>query len=148
MSRSCQRATFSSAAKALPRSTRARPVRRFPGDGIALVRHGAAAFLALGEGFLGFQHLGALEMAEFNSPTLNARADKGQRGLKIRHGCRAGRPGWQSARGANRVVLQTDSSNLGRQMRAGADGTGELANGGDFTGAFEALERAAQIRRA
>src|SRR5208282_1875516 len=55
----------------------------FPSDGIALVRHGAAAFLAFGEWFLGFQHLGALKVAEFDGPTLDARADEGKRGLKF-----------------------------------------------------------------
>ena len=79
MSRSCQRATFSSAATALPRSTRARPAEPFAGDGVALVRHGAGAFLALGEELLGFQHFGALEVAELGGPALDAGADQGQR---------------------------------------------------------------------
>ena len=51
----------------------------FPGDGVALVRHGAAAFLARGERFFGFENFGALKMAEFNGPTFDAGADERQR---------------------------------------------------------------------
>ena len=52
----------------------------FPGDGIALVRHGAGTFLAFRERFLGFEHFGALQMAEFHRPAFDARADQGERG--------------------------------------------------------------------
>jgi len=56
----------------------------FPGDGIALVRHGAAAFLALGERLFGFEHFGALQVPELHRPTFDARADERHRELKFR----------------------------------------------------------------
>ncbi len=78
----------------------------FPGDGVALVRHGAATFLALGERLLGFEHFGALEMAELDGPAFDARADERQRGHEIRRGCRAGRPAWRWARAAGRAFCR------------------------------------------
>src|SRR5678816_3972861 len=55
----------------------------FPRDGIAFVRHRAAAFLAFGERLLGFEHFCALQMAKLNRPALNARADDCKRSLKF-----------------------------------------------------------------
>jgi hypothetical protein len=48
------------------------------------VRHGAAAFLAGGERFLGFENFRALQVAEFDGPSLDARADEGECGLEFR----------------------------------------------------------------
>jgi hypothetical protein len=99
-----------------------------PGDGIALVWHGAAAFLALGEGFLGFEHLGALEVAEFDGPTLDARANEGKCGLKF------GMDVALDNLGGNRRRLQAEpfadcGFNRRGQVGAGANGTGQLAHG-------------------
>src|SRR5665647_444109 len=55
----------------------------FPSDGIALVRHGARTFLASGERLFGFENFGALQMAELDGPTFDARADEGECGLEF-----------------------------------------------------------------
>src|ERR1700677_2988641 len=110
----------------------------FPGDGVALVRHGAGAFLALGERFLGFKNFGALEMAEFHGPAFDARADEGKRHLKLRvnialndlssDGGRA-----QTELGADEIL------DFGREMRAGADSTGDFSDSAGFPDAHEAF---------
>ena len=64
MSRSCHSATFSSAACALPRSTRARPGDLLALDRVALVRHRRGALLAGAERLLHLAHLGALQVAD------------------------------------------------------------------------------------
>ena len=116
----------------------------FPGDGVALVRHGAAAFLALGKRFLGLQHLGALQVAELNRPTFDARADEGQRGLKFGMDVALDDLGG-NRRGSQAELLAHGGLDFRRQVGAGADGAGELADGGDFARAFEAFERAAKF---
>jgi hypothetical protein len=47
----------------------------FSGDGIPLVRHGRAAFLAFSKILLDLQDLGALQMAELRRPPVNTRRD-------------------------------------------------------------------------
>ena len=49
-------------------------------DGIALVRHGGRALLALREELLGLHHLGALQMADLGRQALDRRRDDGERG--------------------------------------------------------------------
>jgi len=143
MSRSCQRATFSRG-DGVAAQDAGEAGESLPGDGIALVRHGAGAFLSLGERLLGFEDFRALQMAEFNRPTLNASADERQRGLEfgmdvaLDNLCGDGR-GLQAELFADEVL------NIGRQMRVGADGAGKFADGGDFAGAVEAFERAAKF---
>ncbi len=56
----------------------------FAGDGIALVRHGAAALLAGGEIFLDLEDFGALEMAEFGGPLVDAAGDERERVHEMR----------------------------------------------------------------
>ena len=46
---------------------------------VALVRHCRRALLALGKEFLGFQHLGALQMADFDRQPLDGRGDHAER---------------------------------------------------------------------
>ena len=46
---------------------------------IALVRHGGAALLPLGEELLGFPHLGALQVADLGGEVLDGGGDDGQR---------------------------------------------------------------------
>ena len=84
MSRSCQSATFSSAAIAFPLTTRASPLKRSAGDRIAFVRHGRAAFLARTEEFLRFQYFGALQMPELRRPAIDARGDERKGGGEFR----------------------------------------------------------------
>ena len=76
MSRSCQSATFSSAATALPADDPREPAEPFASDRIALVRHGGAPFLARAEKFLHLQHLGPLQMTKLRRPTIDARGDE------------------------------------------------------------------------
>ena len=51
---------------------------------IALVRHGRGALLAFGEIFLGLQHFGALQMADFGREPLDRRGDDAER--REKHG--------------------------------------------------------------
>ena len=112
----------------------------FPRDGIALVRHGAGTLLPLGERFLGFEHFRALQMAELDGPTFNAGADQRERGLKFRmdvalhhlrgNGCRA-----------HAQLFANIRFHARREMRAGANRTGNLAYGHHFANAFETFER-------
>ena len=83
MSRSCHRETFSSAATALPRSTRASPRDLLALDRVALVGHGRGALLALPEGLLDLAHLGSLEVAELGGEALQAGAGEGDRGQQL-----------------------------------------------------------------
>ncbi|MCG3778537.1 MAG: hypothetical protein JW388_1258 [Nitrospira sp.] len=50
-----------------------------PRDGVAFMRHGAGAFLAFGERFLGFENFGALQVTELNRPAFDARGDESER---------------------------------------------------------------------
>ncbi len=83
MSRSCQSATFSSAAIGVAAQHACQAGQAFAGDGIALVRHRAGTFLSVGEKFFRFQNFGALQMAKFRRPTFDARADQRQGGDKL-----------------------------------------------------------------
>ena len=99
----------------------------FPGDGVALVRHGAAAFLAFGERLFGFEHFGALQVAELHRPTLDARADERQRELEFGvdvalHDLRG------DGRGAQAELLANVSLDARREVRARADGAGDFAD--------------------
>ena len=64
MSRSCHSATFSTAALALPRSTRARPVMRSDVIGLRLCGIALEPFCAGAKRLLDLAHLGALEVAD------------------------------------------------------------------------------------
>src|ERR1035437_9875757 len=112
----------------------------FPGDGIALVRYGARTFLADGESLFGFENFGALQMAEFDGPTLDARADEGARGLEFRvdvalHDLRGDGRGTQAELFADKIF------HTRRQVRASSDGTGKFADGNNFAGALKTFER-------
>ena len=116
----------------------------FPRDGIAFVRHGAGAFLPLRERFLGLEHFGALEMAEFHRPAFDARADQRQRGLEFGmniplHHLRG------DGRGAEPKLLANIRFHARRKMRAGADGPGNLADGDNLVDTFEAFQRTAEL---
>src|ERR1035437_9076963 len=112
----------------------------FPGDGIAFVRHGARTFLASGERLFGFENFGALQMAEFDGPTLDARADEGECGLEFSvevalHDLRGDGRGTQAELFADKIF------HTRRQVRASSDGTGKFADGNNFAGAFKTFER-------
>ena len=83
MSRSCQSATFSSPACALPRSTRASPVIRSDDDRVALVGHRARALLALPERLLDLAHLGALEVPDLGREPLERGARERDRAQQL-----------------------------------------------------------------
>ena len=80
MSRSCQSATFSSAATAFPRITRASPLNRSPVIGIALVRHGGTSLLSFAKKFFDLENFRALQMPEFGCPAIDARRNESERG--------------------------------------------------------------------
>jgi len=65
ISRSCHKATFSSAGVTALRTTRASRSKFSLSTGFALVRHRRAALLAGRKIFLGLEHFGALEVADF-----------------------------------------------------------------------------------
>ena len=111
----------------------------FPGDGIALVRHGAAAFLALGEWLLGFEHLGALEMAELDRPAFDARADEGQRGLKFGMDVALDNLGGDGRRFQAELFADRRLDRRG-QVGAGADGAGQFAHGHPLARGHQAFE--------
>ena len=100
----------------------------FPGDGIALVRHGAAAFLAFGERLLGFEHFGALQMAELDGPTLDARADEGERVHELGVDVALDDLRGDRGRAGGPSFSQTYASTRGDEMRTGADRAGNLAD--------------------
>ena len=114
MSRSCHRATFSSPACALARTTRASPLICSQVTGIALVRHGRRALLLLAEKLLGLAHFGALQVANFGGDLVQRAGDHGQRRQIVRRGGRAGsparRPPPPSIPGARRSSLQVPAS--------------------------------------
>src|SRR5208282_1607666 len=115
-----------------------------PGDGIALVRHGAAAFLAFGEGFFGFEDFGALQVAEFNRPAFDARADERQRGHELGvdvalddlrgDGC-----------GTQAEFPAHGQLDPWRKVRAGADRAAEFADGDDFANHHQSAQGARKL---
>ena len=105
MSRSCHSATFSRAGR------RAAHHAGKAGDvlgehGVALVRHGAGALLALGEELLRFQHFGALQVADLDGDPLDRRGDDGEGGEKL--ACRSRGMTWvETGSGVRPIFLLT-----------------------------------------
>ena len=89
MSRSCQRATFSSATDGVAAHDARQAAQAFAGNRIALVRHGGAALLSFAEKLLHLQHFGALQMAKLRRPAIDARRDQRERRARIPRGDRA-----------------------------------------------------------
>ena len=116
-----------------------------PGDGIALVRHGAAEpFWPSVNGFLGFQNFRALQMTELHRPAFNARADQRERvhefGVEVAlHDLRG------DGRRAQAEFFADEFFDDRRQMRVRADRAGKFADGDHFAGAFEAFQRAGKF---
>ncbi len=116
----------------------------FAGDGVALVRHGARTFLALGKILLGLEYLGALEVPELGRPPLNARADKSD----SRHELGVNIPLYnlcRDRRGLEAKLAADERLDLWREMGVGADRAGELADGDARLEGLESLERAAKL---
>src|ERR1035437_5486198 len=112
----------------------------FPSDGIALVRHGARTFLSFGERLFGFENFGALQMAELDGPTFDARADEGECGLEFSvevalDNLRGNGRGLEAELFADKIF------HTRRQVRVSSDGTGKFADGNNFAGAFKTFER-------
>ena len=147
MSRSCQRATFSSAATALPRSTRARPVRRSQVMGLRLCGMALLPFWPLVKG----------SSASSTSVRCRCRNSAAQRSmLAPTRASVVMNSAWMSrwmtcvAMGAGRrpSLLADIRLDLGREMRAGADRAGKLADGHRSRARVQAVRARGQIRRA
>ena len=105
MSRSCQSAMFSSAAIALPRITRARPVDLLAADRIALVRHRRGALLALAR-------------TAPRSRRSRSSAGRGSRARTSRSDAADDAPASSSARHGDRAGSPATTTGAGRQVRA------------------------------
>ena len=116
----------------------------FAGDGVALVRHRAGAFLFFREELFGFADLGALEVADFGGDFVE-RAGRGWRGWRRRQrGGHAGLPALRPLRGAVRVGADCLFV-LGLEVAEGADGAGEFAYAEVFGCGVEAGEVALHL---
>ena len=114
------------------------------GDGIALVGHGAGAFLAGGEEFFGFADFGALEVANFGGDLVESGAQDGEGGdvggvaVALKH------------LGADGSRLETEGFDDGglvprAEVAEAADGTGDFADADVFGGGVEAAQVAAHF---
>ena len=116
----------------------------FPGDRVPLVRHGAAALLATGEGFLGFQNLGALQVAELHGPVLEARGHESQPvhelGMDVALDDLRG-----DGRGLESEALANMGFNRGRQVGVCSYGAAEFADGDDAPEVLEAGQRPREL---
>jgi hypothetical protein len=81
---------------------------------VALVRHRRRALLALGEELLGFQHLGALQVADFGGKTLDRGGDDAQRGEE--HAWRSRGITWVETGSAEPQLLATCASTRGSML--------------------------------
>ena len=143
MSRSCQRATFSRAAMALPRRTRARPVRRSHVMGLRLCGMALLPFWPLVKG-------SSTSRTSVRWRWRNSTAQRSM--LAPTRASVVMNSAWMSrwttcvAIGAGRrpSCLHTAASTAVK-VGAGADGAAEFANGSDFANPFETFERPAKF---
>ena len=84
MSRSCQSATFSIAGSAMPRTSRARPVRFSVSTGLRLCGIAEEPFWPGEKNSSRLQHLGALHVADLGGDVLDRRGDDAERGEEHR----------------------------------------------------------------
>ena len=137
MSRSCHRATSSSAGREVPPEDPRQPRQPLGGDRVALVRHGRRALLARLEPLLRLPHLGALEVAELGGEGLDAGADGGAGvevlGVAVAGHHLGGRHRLQAQGGAD-VALDG-----GVDVRPRAHGARQLAGGDGVTGGPQPL---------
>ncbi len=130
ISRSCQSATFSSAGVTIAAHQAGKAGEVFGQHRIALVRHRRRALLARREELLGFQHLGALQMADFDREALDRRGDDAER--RKEHRVAVARDDLRRDRLGLEAHLLGDMLFDARiDLREGADGAGDGA-GRDF----------------
>ena len=115
-------------------------------DRVALVGHGRAALLPLGEIFLHLEHVGALQVADLGGEALQCRAHQCQ-GLHVFGVAIAG-----DHLGACRIWLQAklgagDRLHLGVGVGVGAHGAADLAHAHDPLEPLEALAVAFHFRQ-
>ena len=142
MSRSCQRATFSMR-RDDGRADQAGQAGQVLGeDRVALVRHGARALLARVERLFGFQHLGALQVADLGRQPLDRGGDDAPARRNRRRGGRAGSPGSRPARrpgpSSRRHRPRPRGSTLAKVPTGAGDGAGgdlEAGHGQPLLGA-------------
>ena len=129
MSRSCQSAWFSMRGRRIAAHHAREAADVLEAPGVALVRHRGGALLARAELFLDLAHLGARQVPELDRELLEARGDqrerREQRGVAVAlHDL-----------GGHRLEADAEPAadgdfHVGRQMREGADGAGDLADRG------------------
>ena len=104
MSRSCQSATFSSAAIALRAQQPRQPDDLLAADRIALVRHRRRALLALAERLFDLANLGLLQPADLERELLERRGGDAPAPSAARRADRAGSPATRSAPARGRAA--------------------------------------------
>ena len=95
--------------------------------GFFLVRHGRGAFLALGEAFFGFQHFGALQMAQLGGQALHPAGNEGQGGKKGGMAVALDDLGGDGVHAKAKDAHGNDFD-LGIEMGVAAHGPGDLAH--------------------
>ena len=145
MSRSCQRATFSSEASAFVAHQPGEAGHLLAAHRVPLVGHGRGALLAGAEGLLHLAHLGLLQGADLGRELLEARGDEGEGGHHLGvpvalEDLRRGRRRQQTELRADRLL------DLRRQVREGPHRAGELAVGDRRPRPVEPRELALQLR--
>ena len=116
----------------------------FAGDRVALVRHGRAAFLALGEKFFHLEDLGALQMAELGGPAVERAGGQGEHGHEFRMAVALDDLGGK--RGGLEPELGADFLFDARiEVGARADGTAQFSHGDALAHFHETFAHAAEF---
>ena len=116
----------------------------FAGDRVALVRHGRATFLALGEKFFHLEDLGALQMAELGGPAVERAGGQGEHGHEFRMAVALHDLGGK--RGGPEPELGADFLFDARiEVGARADGTAQFSHGDALAHFHETLAHAAEF---
>ena len=146
MSRSCHSATFSSAACALPRSTRARPEICSLLIGLRLCGIAERALLAGPERLLSLAHLRALQVADLGREPLEAGARERDRPEQLRVAVARRRPAWRLLAREPQAVEHAPLE-LGAGRGVGADRAGDRADRDLLEGAVAAARVAVRLER-
>ena len=144
ISRSCQRATFSNAACALARTTRARPQICSQVTGLRLCGMAELPFWPLRKVFLSLAHFGALQVADFEGDLFQT----GRQHRKSGHEVRVAVPLYHLRGNRRRTQSQlfTDRLfDLGADVREGSDGARDLAHAHVFRRGLKAPDIAAGL---
>ena len=147
MSRSCQSATFSTAAWALPRSTRARPVIRSVVIGLRLCGIALEPFCCPARnGSSRLAHLGALQVADLGREPLEPGA--GERDRLQELGVAVARDDLRGdGLGLQPEPREHAALEVGRGRRVGPDRAGDRADGDLVERAPQALAVAVRLER-